>query len=613
MGTLENVEKFAARHFDFVIVGGGTAGLAVAARLAENPAIAVGVLEAGESAEGDDQVNIPAYSGRPLGGPLDWRFETTPQPGLGDRKLSWNRGKVLGGSSALNFMTWNRGNREDYDAWEALGNTGWGWESLLPYFKRSESFHPPPAEYRDKHQTSYNGPSSYLGDSGPIHVSYTRDFSPSHAYWHTTLNNLGIGSNPAHLDGSNVGVWTTICAVNPESGTRSYAAHYCSPPPSNLHILTQALVEEIILEQRGCDEWTATGVRFTHHGKTFAVSAAREVILSAGSVQSPQLLELSGVGGSDVLSAANIPLKVDSPNVGENLQEHIMLPLIFEVDPELAQPDDLLDEDVLAAVLEQYLRDRSGPLTVLPCSMSYLPISQFVSTKDLEDIFVRSKDMACFRPDQSSILSSRFAAGKRLGQVEYVFDLGNWNPSFQPDAANGKRYCTMLQVLQYPFSRGSIHISPSKDGSEPSASQQPVINPQYYAGPHGELDLEVMIHGARFAQKVCRTKPLSDIVRGPAHPSPSVTTGEDLRAWITQNTITDWHPTGTCAMGGREGRAAGVVDERLRVYGVRGLRVVDASIMPLHISAHLQATVYAIAEKAAEMIIEDMKEEYRVC
>lgn len=289
----------------------------------------------------------------------------------------------------------------------------------------------------------------------------------------------------------------------------------------------------------------------------------------------------------------------------DGLTDSAVLPIIFEVDPALAQPDDLLDKDVLAAALEQYLRDRSGPLTVLPCSMSYLPVSQFVSATDLERILVRSKDMACFRPDQRSILSSRFAAGKRLGQVEYVFDLGNWNPSFQPDAANGKRYCTMLQMLQYPFSRGSIHISPGIDGSESSASQQPVINPQYYVGPHGELDLEVMIHGARFAQKICSTKPLSDILRGPAHPSPSVTTGEDLRAWIAQNTITDWHPTGTCAMGGREGRAAGVVDERLRVYGVRGLRVVDASIMPLHISAHLQATVYAIAEKAADLILED--------
>ncbi|GAB1318394.1 Glucose-methanol-choline oxidoreductase N-terminal domain-containing protein [Madurella fahalii] len=418
---------------------------------------------------------------------------------------------------------------------------------------------------------------------------------------------MGIRSNPAHLDGSNIGVWTTICAVNPESGTRSYAAHYCSPPPANLHILTQALVEEVVLEQRGCDGWTATGVRFIYHGKTFTVSAAREVILSAGSVQSPQLLELSGVGRPDVLSVAKIPLKVDSPNVGENLQEHIMLPLIFEVDPELAQSDDLLDKDVLAAALEQYLRDRSGPLTVLPCSMSYLPVSQFVTVRDLENMLVKSKDMACFRPDQRSILSSRFAADKKLGQVEYVFDLGNWNPSFHPDAATGKRYCTMLQILQYPFSRGSIHIIPNKDGSESSASQQPAIDPQYYTGPHGELDLEVMIHGARFAQDVCRTKPLSDIIRGPAHPSESVTAEEDLRAWITQNTITDWHPIGTCAMGGREGRAAGVVDERLRVYGVRGLRVVDASIMPLHISAHLQATVYAIAEKAADMIIEDIK------
>lgn len=191
-----------------------------------------------------------------------------------------------------------------------------------PYFKRSERFHPPPPNFKDNHQASYNEPSSFLGEDGPINVSYTRDFSPSHALWHATFNEVGVESNPAHLDGSNVGVWTTIVAVNPETATRSYATHYCLTPPANLHILTEALVEQVVLDKKD-GEWAATGVRFSHYGKQYVASAAREVILSAGSVQSPQLLELSGVGRADVLGAAGIPLKVESPNVGENLQEHI--------------------------------------------------------------------------------------------------------------------------------------------------------------------------------------------------------------------------------------------------------------------------------------------------
>ncbi|KAK4201024.1 putative GMC oxidoreductase [Triangularia verruculosa] len=606
MGTTVDARKFAETKFDYIVVGGGTAGLTVASRLAEVSSLTIGVLEAGTSGYGDHNIDIPAYSGRALGGPYDWHFQTTPQPGLGGRTLPWNRGRVLGGSSALNYMTWNRGSKEDYDAWEELGNAGWGWDSLLPYFKKSERFHPPPPEFRDNHQASYNEPNTSLGNDGPINVSYTRDFSPSHALWHATFNELGVESNPAHLDGSNVGVWTTIVAVNPETATRSYATHYCLTPPKNLHILTDAMVEEIILEKDD-GEWAATGVRFSRYGDTYDVSASREVILSAGSVQSPQLLELSGIGRVDILGVAGIPVKVESPKVGENLQEHIMLPMVFEVDPSLPHPDDLFVDEIAATAYEQYQRGKSGRLTVLPCSMCYLPVSRLAPADDVASLLSKSRELERFGPEEASILSRRFNADKQLGQVEFVFDLGNWNPSSSSDE-EGKRHCSMLLVLQYPFSRGSIHIGPDagpRAESPPTVYDQPLIDPKYYGGPHGELDLQIMLHGARFAQKICSTKPLKNIIPGPVSPSLDVVTDDDLRSWIVENTITDWHPIGTCAMGGRAGREDGVVDERLRVYGVKRLRVIDASVMPLHISAHLQATVYAIGEKGADMILED--------
>ncbi|KAK3356848.1 hypothetical protein B0T25DRAFT_451790 [Lasiosphaeria hispida] len=601
-----NADEFCARSFDFIVVGGGTAGLAVAARLAENPSLTVGVLEAGVAPAWDDDIDIPGCSGRALGGPYDWHFETVPQPGLNGRTLPWNRGKVLGGSSALNFMTWNRASREDYDAWEHLGNSGWGWEALLPFFTKSETFHPPPAGFRDQHSAFYDAPTDILGTSGPINISYTTEFSPSHALWHSTLNSLGIESNKAHLSGNNVGVWTTICAVSPDNGTRSYAPHYCSGAgsgllPANLHILTEALAQEIVLEKRGGDkEWTATGVRFTRHGHEHIVSVTHEVILSGGSVQSPQLLELSGVGQPEVLVAAGIQVKVDSPRVGENLQEHIMLPLVYEVDPSLPNPDDLQREDAAAAAREQWLKDHSGPYSVLPVSMSYLSLSQFLPQETHASLAARAQNLSNLPSSHQSILNSRFTPGTLLGQVEYVFDLGNWNPSFQPDPASGRKYGTMLQILQYPFSRGSIHIQSA------DIATQPRIDPGYYAGAHGALDLEIMTRCAQFTAKICATQPLASILQAPAAPGEGVDGGEGLREWVVKNTITDWHPVGTCAMGGSAGKAGGVVDERLRVYEVRGLRVVDASVMPLHISAHLQATVYAIAEKAARMILEDL-------
>ncbi|KAK3337610.1 hypothetical protein B0T19DRAFT_413165 [Cercophora scortea] len=602
--------KFCARRYDFIVVGGGTAGLAVASRLAENPALTVGVLEAGTSAAGVDDVDIPGYSGRPLGGELDWQFETTPQPGLRGRKLPWNRGKVLGGSSALNFMTWNRASRDDYDAWEELGNPGWGWDSLLPFFKKSETFHPPSPEFIAQHKAFTDG--SFLGSDGPIHISYTKEFADSHAPWHGALNALGIETNKSHMSGSNVGVWTNTCAVTPDSGARSYSTHYCASQPANLFICTAALAQEIMLFQVPTEDvpgqYTTSGVRFTQHGEEFTASVTKEVILSAGSVQSPQILELSGIGNPDVLAAAGIPVKVSNRNVGENLQEHMMLALIYEADPSLPNPSDLLTPSIAAAAREQYAKDHSGPLCRLPCSMSYLPLTKTIPEAIHTSIATTAASLTTYPPSYHKILTHRFAPGaKPLGQIEYVFDLGNWSPFFTPDPTNGKKYATILQILQYPFSRGSIHIAPATT-SNTKEWQPPQINPEYYAGPHGALDLEAIMHSARFAHRICTSPALSHIIRGPAHtiPSPDTEGGEEaLREWVRDNTITDWHPIGTCAMGGYGGRETGVVDERLRVYGVRGLRVVDASVMPLQISAHLQATVYAIAEKAAAMVLED--------
>lgn len=291
-----------------------------------------------------------------------------------------------------------------------------------------------------------------------------------------------------------------------------------------------------------------------------------------------------------------------------------MLATIFEVDPSLANPDDLKFDDRAAdAARKQYLQDGSGPLSILPCSMCYLPVSHFVSADTVAMMASKAGSLKCGPLEHNPILQSRFT--KKLGQVEYIFDLGNWSPYFQPDASNGKKYGTMLQILQYPFSRGSIHIrpssaEPSKAPSSPNALDKPLIDPGYYAGPHGELDLEIMTHGARFVNSICGASPLSSIIRGRVFP-PASDDDASLRDWAAHNTMTDWHPVGTCAMGGSGGIKTGVVDERLNVYGVKGLRVVDASIMPLQISAHLQATVYAIAEKGADMILEDVKNEAR--
>ncbi|KFG85744.1 putative choline dehydrogenase [Metarhizium anisopliae] len=597
-------ESFLTHSYDYIVIGGGTAGLAVASRLAEDASLRVGVLEAGGIAHGEDNVDIPAFYGRSLGGPLDWAFETEPQGGLGGRRLPWPRGKVLGGTSALNFMTWVRGGREDYDDWAALGNQGWAWNDLLPFFKKSETFHPPTQALREEYIATHE-PEAF-GTTGPIQISYSPDYSTSHKLWHSTLNAVGIKTNSAHLSGSNVGVWTNVNTVDPVTAARSYStSYYLAHQPDNLHILTGATVHEIVLCKDGSgdeDDYVATGVRFSHGGKQHVVNVRREVVLSAGTVQSPQILEMSGIGSTEVLKKAGVQVKVDSPMVGENLQDHMMVAMIFEVDPSLSNPDDLLtDEAVIGAAREQYLREQRGPFTILPCALAYIPFSHAVAPHFLAEIHTKSANITAYDDGKRAILRRRLDGTSTLGQVEYIFDLGNWSTTFKGDA--GKKYGTMLQMLQHPFSVGSIHIRP---GQSSTGDTKPIIDPAYYAGRHGQLDAEIIKECIHFGQMIAQTQPLAGIIRAAAHPTPEIVADDArLRDWVRQHTITDWHPVGTCGMGGRAGIKGGVVDERLRVYGVKGLRVVDASVMPLQISAHLQATVYAIAEKGAHMILED--------
>lgn len=278
--------------------------------------------------------------------------------------------------------------------------------------------------------------------------------------------------------------------------------------------------------------------------------------------------------------------------------------MIFEVDPLLPNPDDIKkDKDVAAAAREQYDREKTGPLNILPCSLCYVPLNHFVPAETLTGLHDKVDSLTPFDADKKAILKQRLNGQAKLGQIEYLFDLGNWSPYFLGD--DGKKYGTMLQMLQYPFSVGSIHIKPTENGLV-RAEDHPDIDPKYYGGAHGELDAEVMKQCVAFADKITRAEPLSSIIRAPASPS-AETIGDEskLEQWIKENTIIDWHPVGTCGMGGRLGIQGGVVDERLRVYGVKGLRVIDASIMPLQISAHIQATVYAIAEKGAHMVLED--------
>ncbi|KAF2736019.1 putative choline dehydrogenase [Polyplosphaeria fusca] len=594
-------QTFAAIAFDYLVIGGGTAGLVIASRLSALPAITVGVVEAGPASYHDPLVTVPGRFGEALGGALDWSFETVPQPALHGRRLQWPRGRLLGGTSALNFMTWTRGNKQDYDAWEELGNAGWGWDSMLPFFKKTESLHQSSVTHQQTHQ-SYVTETDH-GKDGPVATVHSKEYSVPHQHWHATLNSLGLATNTRHFGGSNIGAFTTLTSVDPASRSRvSSATAYCLPniARENLHVLVNATVDKIELERHGND-WQAIGVTFSSGVQRFTAKADCEVVVCAGSVQSPQVLELSGIGNADILHKAGVSVKVHNRNVGENLQEHMMTAMIFELDPTLSGPDELRADPHLAKAAQQaYDTSRTGIYAMLPCALSYAPLAQVVSRDNLEQILSKLPPAAKSRDE---VLRKQFDQ-KTRGQIEYLFDVGNWSPYYKSSA--GKVYGTMLMMLQLPLSRGSIHI-PTDTGREPTIYDKPVINPRYFEGHGGEADFEIMSECQKFADKICKTAPLSSVIRKRVYPpeSTALSGGEEFRPWVRESCITDWHPIGTCAMGGHEGIESGVVDDRLRVYGVKGLRVADASVMPLHICSHPQATVYAIGEKAASMILED--------
>ena len=340
-----------------------------------------------------------------------------------------------------------------------------------------------------------------------------------------------------------------------------------------------------------------------------------------------------------------------------------MTAMIYEISPSIATPEDLRSDAALAAAADkEYVLTQSGPRTVIPSSVSYLPFSHLIPTSSLrelgEDIKQHPPSTEGQLPSRDQILTSRFTKDQNLGQIEFYFDISNYSPFYPSEP--GKKYGTMLMMLQYPFSRGSMHIpplppspqlnghsnhngnsngNPASNGipaqtkspkSRTTAEDKPLINPRYYLDRGGAVDFKLMCLCQRFADKICRTAPLSSIIErrvfppaaSPPTSQPSQSTNcngngaqdkgtgeveeeEDFSDWIRNTTITDWHPIGTCSMGGHEGIEAGVVDARLKVYGTQNVRVCDASVMPLQIAAHLQATVYAIAEKGAEMMKED--------
>ncbi|AUZ18278.1 choline dehydrogenase [Achromobacter xylosoxidans] len=528
---------------DYIVVGAGSAGCVLANRLSANGQHSVCLLEAGPP-DRSPWIHIPIGYGKTMFHKvLNWGYYTEPDPNMLDRRIYWPRGRTLGGSSAINGLIYIRGQRQDYDAWAAAGNPGWSWEECLPYFRKLEN--------------NDLGPGATRGTEGPLNATSIKTPHPLVEGLIGAARALGLPHVTDFNSGDQEGVG--YYQLTTRNGRRcSTAVAYLRPARGrvNLRVETGAHTMAVLFEgSRAC------GVRYRQDGQVRTLRARREVILCAGALQSPQLLQLSGVGPAALLRRFGIGVVRDLPGVGENLQDHLQIRLIYETRRPITTNDQLRTLHGRAAMGLQWLLFRGGPLAV--------GINQ-------GGLFCRV-DPASATPD-----------------TQFHF------ATLSADMAGGKVHpfsgCTYSVCQLRPSSRGTVRLR-SADPFE-----APAMQPNYLST---ELDRRMTVAAVKYARRLAATEPLAGLMKREFRPGPDVQSDDEILHFCREYGATIFHPSGTAKMGPREDPMA-VVDERLRVHGVSGLRVVDCSIMPTLVSGNTNVPVVMLAERAADFILQDL-------
>ncbi|KAK5992328.1 Dehydrogenase [Cladobotryum mycophilum] len=596
-----------SHSYDYIIVGGGTAGLVLAARLTEDATIRVLVLEAGEDQTSDPRTSVPAMWPE-LFNECGVKLRTVPQ-------LVFAQPLILGGCSAINALAFTLTSKASVDAWAKLGNPGWEFESFSKSFSNAYTL------------TSSSGVEAV--GNGPLQLSYPPESnSPWPNIWKESLENLGYPSHGDPYSGLAYGVMTNADSINHTSKTRSYSANaYLEPirDRENLILITQALVEKVLFIKDDRGRVMAEGVQYTKDGETKKV-AAKDVILTAGAINTPKILELSGVGDANLLEKLGIDVVIDNPNVGENLQNHPFTGLSFEVGDDEWTMDAILRRNpgAIGEAREAYGK-QAGPfassginnVAQLPLPGIQTAAGRHDAEKLIEEHITNShidpvtKATAAFAEAHGRFVQSVLRSPEEASAVYISFPGFSSYTSFgvrEPPPAGTDKYFTVNLLLSHPLSRGSVHIT-----SATPSSPELAIDPRHLTHP---LDMEVLARHVCFVESIMATEPMAGHIkqggkRNPAAPPPgalsspvpgeySTTALEQAKDYLRRTVIGGNHFTGTCAMMRRE--IGGVVDPQLRVYGCDNLRVCDASIIPITPRANSQAAVYGVAEHAAIII-----------
>ncbi|KAH7185832.1 uncharacterized protein B0J16DRAFT_363023 [Fusarium flagelliforme] len=565
--------------YDFIVCGGGTSGCVVAARLAEDPNVKVLVIEAGQHNEHLENVHMVGGWSLNFDKETDWNVVSTQGPGVNDRQVKLSRGKFLGGSSGCNGTLMVKGMKQDYDDWNL---PGWSGEDFFKYMAKAEYFHTKPwfKETKGSH-----------GHEGFVHTE-PHDLAPISNMIAESMVSKGLpmdhdmfstGENP-HGCGHSV---RTV-----HQGLRTTSADFITKqkPRDNLHLMVETHVEKVVIEKDANGDLRATGVRAVKpDGTVIELKAAKEVIVSGGAYCSPNILNRSGIGAKEELEQHGITTLVDLPGVGKNLQDHLIVFMFYETEKEGITTDSLVYHgDALATALTQWKEEKKGPMTAFPFGIfAYARIDERLKDSEIWNNAPRKegRDPMGLSPKQP--------------QVEFFTTECYGGPKqFDQFPINGNHAFSMIAELFAPKSRGTVTLRNAE------ATAIPVVDCNYLSDP---LDLEVLAEACAFGNEIIvEGAGTKDIVKG-SWPSDLVhhkhKTRDDWKEYVKDNATTCYHASGTCAAGKRDDPKA-VVDEKLQVYGVKGLRVADCSIMPTVNNGHTQMPAYGIGEKAADMIKE---------